>query len=128
MKELVENFKNLEVAVSKERGPFSLFGLFAREDLPDRWDLIVSAPWAANPREATEFLVDEIKKQIGPQKLSNLSRIVIVPYGDAAVGAMNQAMHIEHGSAEVSDSNFFGLAIKKAYIITSQRLDPQPSR
>jgi len=30
-------------------------------------------------------------------------------------------MHVKHGLAEISDSNFFGLAIKHAYLITSQR-------
>jgi hypothetical protein len=30
-------------------------------------------------------------------------------------------MHVEHGLAEISDSNFFGLAIKHAYLITSKQ-------
>lgn len=42
--ELTERFAQLESELSKEKGEFVFFALFMREDVPDRWDLIVSAP------------------------------------------------------------------------------------
>jgi len=52
--------------------------------------------------------------------LTSLSRIVVI---DPARGrqALNRAIQIEHGRVEVRDSSFFGLTVKHAYIITSQR-------
>lgn len=119
--ELASNFTRLESRIAEEKGDFALFALFLREDVPDRWDLIVSAPWVGADREAAlKFFVDEIRSFLGPQELTALSRIVIVDPNDAAVQNLNRAIKVEHGGTEVSDRNFFGLPIKHAYIITSK--------
>ncbi len=120
--ELTEDFRRLEADISSTRGPFALFALFLREDVPDRWDLIVSAPWAAaDQKGALEYLVNRIKEDLGPQELTQLSRIVFIDPDDTAVKNFNRAIHVEHGSVEVRDSNFFGMPIKQASIITSKR-------
>lgn len=119
--ELASNFTRLESRIAEEKGDFALFALFLREDVPDRWDLIVSAPWVGPDRQAAlNYLVNEIKSFLGPQDLTALSRIVIVDPNDAEVQNLNRAISVEHGAAEVRDSNFFGLPIKHAYIITSK--------
>ncbi len=125
--ELSEKFRALESRIAQDKGGFVLFALFMREDVPDRWDLIVSAPWVgANKREAVDYFVNQIKSQLGEQDLTSLSRIVVVDPEDAAVQAFNRAVEIEHGGVEVRDSNFFGLPIKHAFIITSKR-PPAPA-
>ena len=125
--EIVSKFASLESQVAQERGNFTLFALFMREDVPDRWDLIISAPWVINDKEDTiRYFVDRIKATLGDQGLTNLSRIVLVDPDDIAVQNLNRAIHVEHGSVEVRDSNFFGLPIKHAYIITSKR-PPAPA-
>lgn len=43
----------LEAKVSAQKGPFALFALFMREDVPDRWDLVISAPWISDKSEAS---------------------------------------------------------------------------
>ena len=119
--ELVVRFTKLESDVSASRGAFALFALFLREDVPDRWDLIVSAPWASDDKNAAlEYLVGKIQKDLGTSDLTLLSRIVFVDPEDASVQSLNRAINVEHGSVEVHDSNFFGLAIKHALIITSK--------
>lgn len=120
--ELTESFRQLESGVAADKGEFVLFALFMREDVPDRWDLIVSAPWIGDDKQgAVEYLVSEIRSRISAQALTDLSRIVVVDPEDAAVQALNRAIHVEHNPVEVNDSNFFGLQVKHAYIITSQR-------
>jgi hypothetical protein len=120
--ELASNFTRLESRIAENKGDFALFALFLREDVPDRWDLIVSAPWVGADRQgALNYLVNEIKSFLGPQDLTALARIVVVDPNDAAVQNLNRAIRVEHGTAEVRDSNFFGLPIKHAYIITSKR-------
>ena len=124
--DLKEKFAELESKIAADRGAFTLFALFLREDVPDRWDLIVSAPWTGDKRDTVNYFVNEIKSKLGEPELTSLSRIVVVDPQDAAVQAINRAIQIEHGTVEVRDSNFFGLPIKHAYIITSKR-PPAPA-
>jgi hypothetical protein len=124
---LKEKFSELESQIAADKGGFTLFALFMREDAPDRWDLIVSAPWAGeDKRAAVDYFVSEIESRLGEPGLTSLSRIVVVGPQDAAVEAINRTVQIEHGTVEVRDSSFFGLPIKHAYIITSKR-PPAPA-
>jgi hypothetical protein len=119
--EFAEKFRELESRVAADRGDFVLFALFIREDVPDRWDLLVSAPWIGdNKDEVVDYLALQIGSGIGSQALTEISRIVVIDPGDPAVEAFNRAIRVEHGSVEVKDSNFFGLPVKHAYIITSR--------
>jgi hypothetical protein len=64
--ELTEKFAELESHIAEEKGPFTLFALFMREDAPDRWDLIVSAPWAGgDKRSVVDYFVGQIKARLG---------------------------------------------------------------
>ena len=124
MKELLERFIFLERNLAEQRGPFALFALFLREDAQDRWDLIVAAPWIeTDRRSALTLLTNQIQKSLRPEELTQLSRVVLVDENNPALEAINSAVHVEHGAADVQDGDFFGLHIRRAFIITSQRLD-----
>lgn len=126
-RELSDKFRELESRIAEEKGDFVLFALFMRDDSPDRWDLIVAAPWvASDKRDAVDYFVNQIKSRLGEQGLTSLSRIVVVDFLDLAVQALNTAVQIEHGGVEIRDSNFFGLPVKHAFIITSKR-PPTPA-
>lgn len=125
MKALLEKLRAVEKDVSDQKGPFLLFALFLREDAPDRWDLLVGAPWIEEDKAAAlKFLAARLKKIATPDELTVLSRIVLIDQSNPALSALQSAMRIEHGSAEIQNSNFFGLQIKHAYVITSRRIDP----
>jgi hypothetical protein len=112
--------------VSSEKGDLSLFALFLREEVEDKWDVVVSAPWLeANKKEALSYLADKIKSHLKPEELLSLSRIVLIDVGNPALDAVHRAIRVEHGTAEVVDSDFFGLHIKHAYIITLKRVNPK---
>jgi hypothetical protein len=122
--ELVEKFKSLESRIAESKGDFSFFALLLREDVPDRWDLILSAPWIAKNKEAAvSYVISEINSYLGPQALISLSRIFVADPDDLSIQSLNQSFHVEHGVTEVSDRDFFGLPIKHAFIITSKRQD-----
>jgi len=122
MRAVVEKLLKVEQQISQEKGPFSLFALFLREDAQDKWDLVASAPWLEkNKQEAFQFLANLIRSALSPDELLSLSRIVLVDHNDPALDAIHRALRTEHGIVEVKDSGFFGLKIKHAYIITSQR-------
>lgn len=124
MRDLLGKFVELERTLSQERGEFSLVALFLREDASDKWDLIVAAPWIeVDRKEALAYITTQIQQRFNSEELARLSRVVLVDRSNPAVEAMNQAINCQHGQNEVRDSNFFGLQIKHAYIITSQRLN-----
>ena len=122
MKALVEKLRTLEREVAEEKGAFLLFALFLREDAPDVWDLLASAPWIeADKGAALRYLAKKLNAVASPEELTTLSRIVLIDQSNPALAAMQSSLNIEHGAAEVQSSNFFGLQIKHAYVITSRR-------
>jgi len=122
MKKFIEKIAALEQSISAEKGDFVLFALFLREDAQDKWDLVVSAPWIeVNNKVALSYLANELKSHLLVQEMLTLSRIVMVDNDDPSLEAIHKAISVEHGMFEIKDSNFFGLQIKHAYIITSKR-------
>ena len=120
--EVIEKFAALEASIAEEKGAFVFFALFMREEVPDRWDLIVSAPWVGDDnRAAVDYFVAQIKSKLGAQELINLTRIVVIDPENEAMQKLNRVLETEHGSVEVRDNYFFGLLIKRAFIITSKR-------
>ena len=114
-------FVRLQSHLAARNGEFSFFALFQRDEVPDRWDLIVSARWLGSDRTAAvRILVDEIKSFLGTPYLIALSRIIIVDPSDPQLKTISRSISTEHGPAEVRESYFFGLPIKHAYIITSK--------
>lgn len=106
--QLTDDFKRLESKIARQKGSFALFALFLRDDAPDRWDLIASAPWFGNDRSSTlNYFVSEIKANLGPGALTNLARIVLLDPQDVAVQNLNRTIQVEHGNTEVRDSSFF---------------------
>jgi hypothetical protein len=122
MKEIVDKLVKVEQEMAAERGAFLLFALFLREDAPDVWDLVVASSWIAADRAGSlRYISEKIGSVLDPKELLKLSRIVLIELDNPALSALQQAVHVEHGTAEVKDSDFFGLRIKHAYLITSRR-------
>ena len=127
MRSFVNKLLVLEREISSQRGDFALFALFLREDVPDKWDLVVAAPWfGADDRKTLDYLSQKIRSRLKPQELLTISRIVVVGPSDPSVKAIQRVLSVEHGAAEFKNCNFFGLQIKQAYIITSKRAAGEP--
>ena len=128
MKALAEKLRGLEQSIADEKGPFNLFALFLREDAPDVWDIVVAADWIEEDQpQALAELSKRVRAYLRPDEITRISRVVIVKRANPAVKAIASAVSITHGVAEVANSNFFGLAIKQAFVITAQ-LDPPPNK
>jgi hypothetical protein len=126
MKTIVEKLIRAEREMAEDKGAFVLFAFFLREDAPDLWDLIVSAPWITKDKSGSlKYIAKKVQGVLSAEELLKLSRIVIIEQDNPALEAMQRAIHIEHGAAEILSSNFFGLQIKHGFIITS-RSDGSP--
>jgi predicted nucleic acid-binding protein len=120
MKEIIQKLMNIEQETSNEKGEYRLFALFLREDSPNKWEILVAADWIyGNKAEALRYLAQRIQKSFTQNELLQISRIVIIEEDNPTLPVLQQAFSLEHGSVEIKDANFFGLAIKHAFIITS---------
>ena len=118
---LLEEIVSIERQASQEKGEFYLFALFLREESPGKWYLLVSAPWIETDEEgALRYLSSLVQSRLTPPDLLSLSKIVLIDMDNPGLEAVQNAVAVEHGKVEIRDSNFFGLEIKQAYIITSK--------
>lgn len=120
MNELAEKVSRVERDIAKERGSLNLFALFEREDLNDRWDLVISASWARMDRATLGYVADTIKRHLAPEDMTRLARIVILPADEDPVRSINKRYDVEHGEVELNDPARFGLPVRYGYIITSR--------
>ena len=135
MKQIIEKLTSLERDIASEKGEFSLFALFLREDADDTWDLLGISTVARSRQtrklglsRSTSCVRGSIHKNCCPSP-----RIVLLEKGNPILEAIHKAIKVRHGMAEVGDSISFGVPIKHAYIITSARENspksgtPQPA-
>lgn len=113
--------------IEKRHGPFTLFGLFLREDSPNKWDLVVSAPWLEEGKlKALREFVGELNQTISEEDLLNLSRIITLNQSDRALEAILHQVPRMWGTVELHGSDLFGLSISHAYIMRAVKNDLIP--
>jgi hypothetical protein len=78
---------------------------------------------ALDRKNALYYIANKIQERFTPEELSRLSRVVLIDQTNPGLDAIHQAVSIEHGVADIQNRNFFGLPIKHANIITSQKPD-----
>ncbi|MGO9394791.1 MAG: hypothetical protein ACLP7A_09280 [Desulfobaccales bacterium] len=128
MKQLVAKLQSLEKKIAAERGNFSLFGLFLREEAENKWDLVVAAPWInADSFEHIKYIADNLKSYIKNSELLSISRIVLLDAHDPIVQNINRYCRVLRGGLlELNDFQFINIELpfKYAYIIISQNGGP----
>jgi hypothetical protein len=119
----IEKFRKVMNQVSAEKGDFVLFGLFLTKESPDRWDLVVSAPWLENGKlKALGGFAEKLSSVIGPEEVLSLSKIVTLNHDDPSLKAILKAIQVENNEIVLRDNNLFGLEVKQAYILRAKRL------
>lgn len=120
MNEYVAKLMEIEKKASEEKGPFTLFALFHREDTIEKWDLLVASPWIEeNKKEALHYLASELRERLTPNELVKISHIALIDEDNP--GLIDLAgMETTHSHIEVTNRDFFGIPIKRAHIITSR--------
>ena len=122
MKTVIDALLVVERALSSEKGPFTLFALFLREEALEKWDLVVSAPWIEkDKRSALRLLADRLQESLSASDVLSISRIVLLDPSDAGVELINRTVRVEDSTVEVKNSTFFGQQIRHAHIFASKR-------
>jgi hypothetical protein len=65
---ILQRFAALEASIAEEKGSFALFALFMRKEVPDRWDLIVSAPWLGDDKVKRAFIITSKRPPVATVK------------------------------------------------------------
>jgi hypothetical protein len=118
----IEKFRRVMQDMGAERGEFVFFGLLLREEAPDKWDLVISAPWLeVDKLKALREFVEKATAILGSQELLTLSRIVTLNPDDPHLNAILQAIQVDNGPLELWNPDFFELDIKHAYILRAKR-------
>ncbi len=118
----IEKLRQVMRDIANEKGEFTLFGLFLREEAPDKWDLVVSAPWLEEGKlKALGQFVEKLSSSVGKEELLSLSRIAAINHDDPVLDAILKVVSVENGPVLVRNSNFFGLEIREAHILRAKR-------
>jgi hypothetical protein len=123
MKDFVNQFIELEREISQDKGDFTLFALFLREDGIGQWDVAVAAPWIELDRyEALELIAKKIQSTLSKEDIVRVSRVAIIHMNNTGLKAITRTVQVEHGDMELHDQVFFGMQMKHSHIITSRKL------
>jgi hypothetical protein len=103
-------------------GTFNLFALFEREDVKDKWDILISMTMPEDKRnEIIKSIHAELLKVLPNEVIINISRIVFLEPLSPMVQNLNMFANVIHGNVEIKDSMINNLKIKHALLISSQK-------
>jgi hypothetical protein len=120
MNDLTTKIRAVEQDVAAEKGSLNFFALLEREDLSDRWDVVVSASWAKHDMATLRYLADALKRHLTPSDMVRLARMVVLDAAEDPIKSLTETYDVEHGQVELNDPERFGLPVKHGYIITSR--------
>ena len=118
---LLNKLVSLELALSKERGEFELFGIFMRTESQGKWDLIVAGPWLHSyERASLQAVVDAMQKTLTPAELLEFSRVVVLDKGNPFLENLLRQFATEHKPLEAKNLSLLGLSFRRVCIITAR--------
>ena len=124
----IEKLGRVMRELARDKGPFTLFGLFHREGAPhDKWDLVVSAPWLEHGRmKALNEFVEKLSSVVRAPEILSLSRVVRISPDNPGLEAVLRSFPVDDGPVVVRDTTLFGLSIREAFILRAMR-PPEPA-
>lgn len=122
MNSFIEKLASIEKSVSTQKGNFWLFALLERTESPDKWDLIVAAPWLQEEsRKSLDEIIELVGSELSETELLQLSRIIVLNPENPVVQHLTSAFNHEHAFNHVENTVINGMEISRAIIITSRR-------
>ena len=124
----IEKLEHVMRDLTREKGPFTLFGLFHREGAPyDKWDLVVSASWLEEGDvNALRELVEKLTAIADTSEMVSFSRVVPLSPDDPRVAAVLATHPVEDGRIVLRDVTLFEMDMAEAYILRAMR-PPAPA-
>lgn len=118
MTTLLEAIIPLEKELRLEKGAFTLFALFLREEGIGKWDLVVAAPWMDRDNKlALQRIYDWLQDHVSTELMLQISRTVIIQMDNPMLPEIVERFQDNTSVTTVHYEEFFGHAIKTAHII-----------
>lgn len=121
---VAEKFREAEEEAARQRGGFTLFALFEREEAPGKWDLVAAAPWLDTSRNSIKELIDTLNAFFSVKDWKIIATVVPMKESSDFVQAITRKYHFEHQLEEIGSTYVNGLYITHAFLITS---NPSPA-
>lgn len=116
----LKKFLAVERLLSSEKGAFKLFALIQLEELPGRWDVVMSGEKLPEKDMTTlRFVVDKIHGVLTQAEIIQISRIILLNLEQPFVKEIEQFLTRNQNPKELFDCEIDGLKIKHAHIIIS---------
>ena len=123
---LLDKLAILEREIAAQKGEFSLFGLFHREESIS-WDLIFAAPWIAGDRHAArDFLVERLQARLDLPELRELGRIQPLMEDSPFVAMARTLPRVDHGRLALGAFDTATQDFRGGYLITNRLPDREP--
>ena len=128
---MAKKFRDAEEQVSQAYGGFYLFGLFEREQIPGRWDLVASAPWLKTDREGTHQLIVALRKRMDVDDWKLIGAVIPREPSDFYVESLMNCYHLKHQVEEVNEMvadhlGTYVIRVGHAFLITVDK-SPVPA-
>ncbi len=120
---VAEKFREAEEKVARQRGSFTLFALFEREEAPGKWDLVAAAPWLDTSRNDIKELIDTLNAYFSVKDWKIIATVVPMKESSDFVQAITRKFHFEHQLEEIGSTYVNGVYITHAFLITA---NPSP--
>ena len=122
MNDFVAKFVLVEKDISEERGGFSFFAVLLREDAPNVWDVVISAPWLPKDKKSSlHYIVKKMRARLHLRDIMKISRVVLLRPDEPSLREIYRQFNFEHECREIRNEVLFGMEMKRGYIITSKR-------
>jgi hypothetical protein len=120
MNELVTKLQSVEDEVTRERGGILFFGLLKTAELPDKWDLVISARWVTESKLSDlRYLAEKLRARLTPDEMISLARIVLLEPKDTILLARGGLLDLRPGALQLIHVSINEMTVTHAYIITS---------
>lgn len=122
MKQYIEKIKQIERALNKDYGRLNLFALAERDDLKDKWDVLVSISEAvANKKDVLNNVIIKFREKLKPSEFIQISRFVFLEPEHPFVQSINFLAQVENSDVEITNSMINNIKIGHVIVISSFR-------
>jgi len=122
MKQYIDTVKEIEKELAVEYGRLNLFGLFERDDLKNKWDVLfsVAIKWK-NKKDFISKVITKFSTKLEPEALFKISRFIYLEPDDAFVLNINMLANVENSDVELNNCRINDLFVGHAIILSSFR-------
>lgn len=111
--------------IEEDRGKLTICAVVMRADSPERWDVVVAAPWLdPSKRETYDYLAKTISRFLTKAEMLAISRIVPVSEDDPLVrefGLHAPSLGSDGFASAGSMAKFMGMDVIEGYLFADRR-------